>query len=118
MTREEAIGNAAVLRQRGHLLDGAQDDESRREQQDCLASAHYLESMVAAGQFDPVKFSLVRVRLDRGGYDRGMYYGTGLPLWRAVPDTGSRDTEEFRAVDRKAAKTALMEKYPNARFYR
>lgn len=53
----------------------------------------YLEGVVAVR----------RVRLDRGGYDKGgAYWGTGEPLWYA---SGSDDGESYRrAPNRDAAK--------------
>ena len=118
LTTQEATGNAAALRQRGHSLDGKDSAHDREERRKCFAEAHRLETMAAAGQFEPVKFSLARVRLDRGGYDRGKYYRVGTPLYRAVPDTAAHDTLEFRAADRAAARARVLKDYPNARFYR
>lgn len=87
------------------------------------------------------KFTLVRVRLNAGGYDSmGRYFGRDIPLWHysgevecdrwewardsnghmvshAVPDTKPID-EYLRAVDRDDAKACIKQKYPHARFYR
>lgn len=52
-----------------------------------------------------LKFTLRRIRLDRGGYDSyGAYYGHGLPLYEfeAVNDPSISGT--LRAKDRDAAK--------------
>ena len=68
----------------------------------------------------PLKFSLSRVRLNSGGYDRaGRYYGVGLPLWAASCDD-YRDGEvwEFRASDRASARELVMQAVPGATFYR
>ena len=61
-------------------------------------------------------FSLRQVRLDRGGYDEdGRYFGQGQTLWAY----DNRDAwGHLRAVSRDAAKRALSEKYPGARFTR
>jgi hypothetical protein len=64
------------------------------------------------------KFNLWRVRLDAGGYDAGgAYWGTGMPLYCAESVEGDVVTF-FRAWDRDAAKTQVIENYPNARFFR
>lgn len=63
-------------------------------------------------------FSLVRIRLDSGGYDRGgAYWGHGAPLWGFVGPV--EDICGFvRAKNREAAKAAVREIHPHARFYR
>ena len=65
------------------------------------------------------KFSLVRVRLDSGGYDSGgAYWGIGEPLWNAESDCG-QVSEFFRASDRAAARAYIRREYGDgARFYR
>lgn len=62
------------------------------------------------------KTSLVRVRLDRGGYDdSGRYFGRGEPLW----SFDNRDSwGHLRAPTRAAAKAELRAKCPRIRFYR
>jgi len=54
--------------------------------------------------FKKMKYTLQRVRLDRGGYtSSGRYYGTGAPLYEAYnPETG--ESLVFRAADRATAK--------------
>jgi len=51
-----------------------------------------------------LKYTLQRVRLDRGGYtSSGKYYGIGAPLYEAYnPETG--ESLVFRAADRATAK--------------
>lgn len=64
------------------------------------------------------RVSLVRVKLNRGGYDsRGEYFGVGAPLWSASDDNGEF-YEMFRAANRKAARQMLLDEFPNMRFYR
>lgn len=91
-----------------------------------------------------IKFRLERVRLDSGGYDNGgAYWGHGSPLFHAWGDDGDKlpplpephTTEQFkeycarlgeiceadfflRAQSRDAAKAAIREQYPQAKFYR
>lgn len=70
----------------------------------------------AGGDEAPLKFSLQRVPLDRGGYDSGgAYWGHGAPLYWAESEEGH--TRFFRAKDRKAAKGIVREEFPAARFY-
>ena len=62
--------------------------------------------------------SLRRVVLDAGGYDKGgAYWGFGLPIWSALSACGTIDLF-VRAPNREAAKAAVLETAPNARFYR
>lgn len=64
----------------------------------------------------PHKFSLVRVKLDNGGYDQGgAYWGHGQPLYWAEAGAVER---WFRAKDRDAAKKTIREEFPDATFYR
>ena len=69
------------------------------------------------------RFSLARVPINRGGYDRmGTYWGIGTPLYRyeaVEPDsTGPAPEGYFRAASRDAAKAELRSRYPLARFFR
>ncbi|WP_031556082.1 hypothetical protein [Parvularcula oceani] len=69
------------------------------------------------------RFSLTRVPIDRGGYDRtGTYWGIGAPLYRyEALEPGSEDAAPegyFRAARREAAKAELRSRYPLARFFR
>jgi hypothetical protein len=63
------------------------------------------------------KWTLQRVRLDRGGYDPGgAYWGIGQPLYWA---NDGADDAYFRARDRAAAKAYVRANFdPDARFYR
>jgi hypothetical protein len=66
-----------------------------------------------------VKFTLQRVRLDRGGYDRsGAYWGAGSPLFWYFADSDHDD--HIRALSRFSAKVKIRDKYPHldVRFYR
>lgn len=69
-------------------------------------------------QQDEQKFTLQRVPLDSGGYDRGgAYWGLGNPLYWACNEDG--DIERFfRAPDRDAAKCEVRREFPDARFFR
>ncbi|MEH3064918.1 MAG: hypothetical protein PGN33_19990 [Methylobacterium radiotolerans] len=63
-------------------------------------------------------FCLVRVRLDRGGYDRGgAYWGLGAPLYEFTgPVT---DISGFvRGRTREEAKAEVRKLHPAARFFR
>ena len=76
----------------------------------------------------PYKFRLFRVRLDSGGYDDGgAYWGHGEPLYCAIapPVWDSHIKEEcegatvyLRAKSRDEAKAAILEDYPDCRFWR
>ena len=80
------------------------------------------------GHIDPqdsdflIKFNLVKVRLDSGGYDSGgAYWGLGLPLYRAHgfgPRFKQAQEMFFRAADREAAKAIVKATFYNAIFYR
>lgn len=64
------------------------------------------------------KMALQRIRLDSGGYDRnGTYWGDGAPLYWAASEDGEIEMT-FRAIDRDQAKKMVLERYPNARFYK
>jgi hypothetical protein len=61
---------------------------------------------------------LVRVHIDRGGYDSGgAYWGLGEPLYYYATFAG--DIDGFvRGRTREAAKEAVRKLHPHARFYR
>ena len=67
---------------------------------------------------DARPFHLVRLPLDSGGYDAGgAYWGHGEPLYGYVgPTTDIRGY--VRGKNREAAKAAVRELHPHARFYR
>jgi hypothetical protein len=64
------------------------------------------------------KFTLQRVRLNKGGYNsRGHYYGHGQPLYWYMSEDGKYDGY-VRALTRVAAKQKLRADYgPAIRFY-
>jgi hypothetical protein len=65
-----------------------------------------------------MKLSLQRIRLNSGGYDpNGTYFGWGAPLYWYANDEGTVDAM-LRASSRAEAKRKVLEKYPNAHFYR
>lgn len=62
-------------------------------------------------------FSLQRVALSSGGYDRGgAYWGLGAPLYWY--DSGTGIDGYVRGNSREAAKAAVRAMHPKARFYR
>lgn len=64
------------------------------------------------------RFYLQRMRLDSGGYDAGgAYWGLGAPLFRYQSEDGE-NTGHLRARHRAAAKTAVLQDFPQARFFR
>ena len=64
------------------------------------------------------KFSLQRIPLDSGGYDRGgAYWGHPSDLYWAGSDCGEVSIF-LRANSRDAAKAHVRELHPGARFYR
>ena len=66
---------------------------------------------------DAGRIYLREIRLDSGGYDAGgAYWGLGAALWEALDQDGNGRI--FRARDRAAAKAAVLEDFPGARFYR
>lgn len=71
-----------------------------------------------------MKFSLRRLRLDRGGYTTdGRYFGVGRPLYEAehLADNTPPDDyvlKVYRAWDREEAKENVSRDYPTATFYR
>lgn len=64
-------------------------------------------------------FTLRRIRLNAGGYDRsGRYYGVGSPLYEYAADGINDDyAVDIRAADRADAKSIILAKYPNATFH-
>lgn len=61
---------------------------------------------------------VTRVRLDKGGYSDGVYYGVGEPVYRAYPqDPKHADQMEFRAANHAAAQTHVKAVHPTARFF-
>jgi hypothetical protein len=71
-----------------------------------------------------IKFTLRRIRLDRGGYDNGCYWGIGAPLYFAQSNgefetwSGNKEIEFYlRADDRADAKAQIVEEFPGAKFY-
>jgi hypothetical protein len=61
------------------------------------------------------KLVLIRVKLNRGGYDaQGTYFGVGEPLFNLSDEDGSID-RTFRARDRKAALATARGMYPHAK---
>lgn len=66
------------------------------------------------------RFRLVRVRLDRGGYDAGgAYWGVGTPLYYYEHED---ETElvygHVRGATREKAKEQVRQQFPSAQFYR
>lgn len=83
-------------------------------------------SAVPLNPANPLRFHLMRVRLDSGGYDAGgAYWGYGTPLYRAISAEetetkwGARRAEMFtRAASRGEAKRAIRQSVPGATFHR
>lgn len=68
---------------------------------------------------DSPPFYLVRVPLDSGGYDSGgAYWGLGAPLYRFEHSRLSDLSGFARGRTREAAKAAVRESHPLARFFR
>ena len=66
---------------------------------------------------DAGRIYLRRVPLNSGGYDTGgAYWGLGAPLFAAMDDSGM--VYFLRARNRDAAKAAVLDVAPDARFYR
>lgn len=64
------------------------------------------------------KVSVIRERLNLGGYTRdGVYFGIGQPLYFVQDEDGFFD-QYFRAADRAEAVEIARERYPNARIRR
>lgn len=76
-----------------------------------------LSALIVEPQDSP--FTLQRVRLVDGCYDRGgAYWGSGQPLyWWAIEQEGCEASGYFRANNRAAAKALIRELHPAARFY-
>ena len=68
------------------------------------------------------KFSVTKMKLDSGGYDKGgAYWGIGGPLYRAYSEEGNgEETQEcfIRAENRNAAKRYVASRFIGAKFYR
>ena len=65
-----------------------------------------------------MKYRLIHVRLNQGGYDiLGRYWGLGPKLF-AYGAESDPEWSYLRAADREAAKRAILKDRPNARFYR
>lgn len=72
-------------------------------------------SIIDESSADDPPFTLRRIKIDSGGYDRGgAYWGLGQPLywWDFNGHSGF-----FRAANRKAAKNLIREIHPLARFF-
>lgn len=66
---------------------------------------------------DAGRIYLRRVPLNSGGYDTGgAYWGIGAPLFAAMDEGGT--VYFLRARNRDAAKAAVLDVAPDARFYR
>lgn len=68
-----------------------------------------------------LRIGLRHVRINSGGYDAGgAYWGLGAPLWYCydAETAGDQVAAYFRAKDREAAKAHVLEKLPEATFYR
>jgi len=66
-----------------------------------------------------MKFTLRRVRINQGGYDKhGHYWGVGQPLYEYESDEGDLYQDYIRADNREHAKDKIRAKYPGATFYR
>lgn len=73
------------------------------------------------GSDETIKFRLERMRLVSGDYDTGGAYwgGGGDPMWYAKGEDSEKVHEFFtRAKNRDEAKENLLERFPNAKFYR
>lgn len=67
------------------------------------------------------KFYLQHIDLDEGAYDRAYtYWGLPRNLWgfMCFDDEDGRVRGFVRASNRAMAKAAVLDEYPNARFYR
>lgn len=62
------------------------------------------------------RISLVRIRINSGGYDAGgAYWGLGAPLWYVSDCDGNGWF--FRATSRDAAKIIIRADWSDAKFY-
>ncbi len=65
-----------------------------------------------------MKFYLLKIRLDSGGYDRtGQYWGVGAALYQYVANSDDV-SGHLRATTRDGAKSEVMTRHPGARFFR
>lgn len=65
------------------------------------------------------KIHIEKIRLDGGGYDTGgAYWGIGNPLYCAWTNDEDELFVFMRATDRVYVKSAILKKYPYAKFYR
>ena len=70
------------------------------------------------GHFVPLRVSVRRIPLNRGGYDRtGEYFGVGLPVYHVASDYDSVNYH-MRAYDRAEAILQVSEKYRGVKFTR
>ena len=69
---------------------------------------------------DSIKFSVIKVILNNGGYDSyGTYFGVGEPLYMATADTDNGYIRKYyRAQSRNGAKSQVIADYQSAKFYR
>lgn len=67
-----------------------------------------------------VRFTLQRIRLNGGGYDRyGTYFGSGAPVYWYAATIGADEVDAvIRADSREHAKRIIRAQYPKAKFYR
>lgn len=64
------------------------------------------------------KMVLRRIRINSDGYDvNGTYWGNGNPLYWAASTDGEIEMT-FRALSRDMARQQVLDRYPNAKFYR
>lgn len=65
------------------------------------------------------KFTLQRIRLNSGGYtSKGVYFGTGAPLYYYADHATGEIASYLRAYDRKDAKDRIRNRHPGATFVR
>lgn len=66
------------------------------------------------------RMSLVRVRINSGGYDDGgAYWGIGQPLYCATDSSDETEIRVFvRAPDRQTAKSLVRARCPGAKFFK
>ena len=91
------------------------------ERPNVVARAHMRAVAICGGPplpgcpVEPV--SIVRQRMDSGGYVDGVYFGTGVPLFKVQSGDDVID-EYMRAGDREGVKKALRKRCPGVRFTR